>query len=71
MLDRLLMGGLWLTIMGLIMFTAGSSLFLGYRGLFHLLSRQYPAGLTTAGCGIALGIACYSLVRHGDDLMDR
>lgn len=71
MIDRLVLGFLRLTIMSLIMFTAGLALFLTYRGMLSLLAKQYPLGAETIGGGIALGIACYTLVRNGDDLMDR
>lgn len=71
MIDRMLMGFLWLTIMSMIMFTAGLALFLAYRGLYSLIIRQYPTGAASLGGGLAVGIACYCLVRNGDDLMDR
>ena len=71
MLDRLLKSGLRLTIMSLIMFTAGAGLILAYCGLFRLLAFQYSAALARVAGGFALGVAAFCLVRHGDDLMDR
>ena len=71
MMHRLVHGFLRLTIMSLIMLTAGLALFLSYRGLLSLLARQYPIGAETLAGGFAMGVACYCLVLNGDDLMDR
>jgi hypothetical protein len=71
MLDRLLNGALWLTVMTLITATAGAALILSYRGIFTLCANQYRNGATLLGTGAILGLACYLLSRHGNDLMDR
>jgi hypothetical protein len=71
MFDRLLNGGLWLAVMGLITASAGAALMLAYRGLFNLCAGRYRAGSATVAAGIGLAAASYLLCRHGNDLMDR
>jgi hypothetical protein len=71
MLDRLLSSALWITVMGLIMFTAGGSLLVGCRGLFGLFAGHYPAGVGMLCGGVLLGGTSYYLCRYCNDLIDR
>ena len=71
MLDRLLHSALWIAVMGLITATALSALALCYHGMFDLCAARFPAGSTGVGAGLLLILGCYSLARHGNDLMDR
>jgi hypothetical protein len=71
MLDRLLNGILWLTIMALITSTAGAALILGYRGVFGLCAGRYPTGGVALAVGVALAGGSYLLCRNANDLMDR
>jgi hypothetical protein len=71
MFDRLLNSALWLTVMALITFTAGTALILVYRGLFNLCIGRYPSGGAAVGVSIVFAAASYILARNGNDLMDR
>ena len=71
MLDRIVYGALWLTVMGLIMCSAAAALLVGCRGMFAVFARHYPGGIAMIGSGILLGTTTYFLCRYGDDLMDR
>lgn len=71
MTDRILSRCLWTTIMGLIVGSALSSLVLLYSGLFKLITAQYETGGIVSGSGILVGVACWGLCKHSDDLIDR
>jgi hypothetical protein len=71
MTDRLLSRFLWTTIMGLIAASAMGCLVLLYSGLFRLITLQFEAGGVVTGAGILLGVACWLICKHSDDLIDR
>jgi len=70
MMDRILNKTLNYTVMGLIVFTATTSLLLGYRGLFRLVSNDVEAGMAWVFVGAGLGVGCYLLCRHRHELAD-
>ena len=71
MIDRLLHGLLWLTIIGLITGVSGISLFLGYGGVLHLISGRFPDGTAFLSMSLLLGAGAFTLSRHGNELIDR
>ena len=71
MSDRLLSRCLWLVMMCLITASAMGSLVMLYSGLFNLITRQFESGGTVFGVGILLGVGCWVLCKHCDDLVDR
>lgn len=62
---------LWLMIMGLIAGSAMGTLVLIYSGLFRIITRQFEAGGMVLGAGMLLGVACWAMCKHSDDLIDR
>jgi hypothetical protein len=71
MFDRLLNSALWLTVMALITFTAGTALILVYRGLFDVCIGRYRSGGVAVGVSVIFASASFILARNGNDLMDR
>lgn len=71
MTDRILSRCLWLVIMGLIAASALGGLVLMYSGLFKLITQQFDVGTMIALSGVALGLGCWFLCKHSDDLIDR
>lgn len=60
-----------MTIMSLIVATAMGALVLLYSGLFKFIAREFEGGGAVVGAGILLGVACWGLCKHCDDLIDR
>jgi hypothetical protein len=71
MSERLVYRFLWLTVFGLIVASAMGCLIFLYSGIFKLITQQFAAAGTVLGLGILLGVACWVLCRHCDDLIDR
>jgi hypothetical protein len=57
--------------MGLIAGTAMGGLVMMYSGLFKMISMQPKSGGIVLGVGVVLGLGCWLLCKHSDDLIDR
>lgn len=71
MLDRVLRGLLWTTVMGLISACAVGSLLLGYGGLMRLIGGDSAGGGGMMAGGLAAAGVAWGLCRNANDLMDR
>ena len=57
--------------MTLIATSAVACLITLYSGLFELIAAQYDKGGLHLGAGMLLGVTCWLLCKHSDDLIDR
>lgn len=70
MMDRILAKTLTGTVMTLIVAAAVAALVFGYRGIYLLATIEVEAGMAWLVSGVTLGIACYVLCRHRNELAD-
>jgi hypothetical protein len=61
---------LWLTVMAMIVTTAGAGVLFAHQSLFAIFSGKFEAASIKGLVGISLGIAAYLLCRYRDDLID-
>jgi hypothetical protein len=70
-MDSFLSRCLWLVVMGLIASSAMGGLVLLYSGMFKLVTMQLQTGGIVMAAGALLGMGCWVLCKHSDDLIDR
>ncbi len=61
---------LWMTVMGLTMASGAAAVFLAYFGLVNV-TGGVSQGAAPMAAALLLGVTCWQLARHSNDLIDR